>query len=74
MTETETIDRLFLELSQFTRATTAKELALVKAIKPFADVMHASSGRIPVEKLSLRDWHELVKAYDAATKEPRHDN
>ncbi|MEQ1691400.1 MAG: hypothetical protein ABMA00_08960 [Gemmatimonas sp.] len=26
--ETETIDRLFLELSQFTRATTAKELAL----------------------------------------------
>lgn len=28
MMETETIDRLFLELSQFTKAATAKELAL----------------------------------------------
>ena len=30
--ETETIDRLFLELSQFTRATTGKELALAKQL------------------------------------------
>jgi len=28
--ETETLDKLFLELSQFTNATTAKELALQK--------------------------------------------
>ena len=30
--ETETIDRLFLELSQFTRATTGKELALANQL------------------------------------------
>lgn len=28
--DTETMDRLYLELSQFTTATTAKELALIK--------------------------------------------
>ena len=31
--ETETIDRLFLELSQFTTATTAREIALQDHIK-----------------------------------------
>ena len=31
--ETESIDRLFLELSQFTQATTAKELALNEELK-----------------------------------------
>ena len=30
--ETETIDRLFLELSQFTQATTGKELALANQL------------------------------------------
>ncbi len=30
--ETESIDRLFLELSQFTKATTGKELKLIEAI------------------------------------------
>lgn len=38
MTETGTIDRLYLELSQFTKATTAKELALADALRPFAKV------------------------------------
>jgi hypothetical protein len=32
MMETETIDRLFLELSQVTQATTAKELAMRAAL------------------------------------------
>lgn len=31
--QTESIDRLFLELSQFTSATTEKELKLAKALK-----------------------------------------
>ena len=31
--ETETIDKLFLELSQFTRAETGKELQLKQALK-----------------------------------------
>lgn len=30
--DTDAIDRLFLELSQFTKATTGKELRLIKAI------------------------------------------
>lgn len=32
-TETEAIDRLFCELSQFTKASTAKELAYRKAMR-----------------------------------------
>lgn len=32
MSETETIDRLFLELSQFSAATTARELKLEEAV------------------------------------------
>lgn len=71
--ETEAIDKLFLELSQVTQAVTAKELALdfkvqkMKAcIRPFAELVKTTDGRIPVERLSLADWHELVKAYDNA--------
>lgn len=70
--QTETIDRLFLELSQVSGATTAKELALqaeVKrlrtAVKPFAALVATTSGRIPHERLSLADWHALAKAYEA---------
>jgi hypothetical protein len=66
--ETETIDRLFLELSQFTRATTAKEVRLQarvaeleKAIQPFAELVRTTNGRIPHERLSAADWHELAK-------------
>jgi hypothetical protein len=73
--ETETIDRLFLELSQFTSATTAKEIALQKrvdalnaAIHPFAMLVKHTSGRIPHERLSLADWAALSKAYQEAGK------
>jgi hypothetical protein len=72
MHTTESIDRLFLELSQFTQATTAKELAqqrkiaaLETAIAPFAAIVEETSGRIPYERLSAADWHALVKAYRA---------
>lgn len=72
MPTTENIDRLFLELSQFTQATTAKELALAAqvsalraAMKPFAELMATTNGRIPYERLSAADWHGLVKAYVA---------
>lgn len=46
--ETETIDRLFLELSQFTTATTKKELDLLKAVQKANNIcrsMHAIAGR-----------------------------
>jgi len=39
------------------------------AIKPFADAMNNTSGRIPVEYLSLSDWHNLIKAYNYPRKE-----
>jgi len=73
--ETETIDKLFLELSQVTQATTAKEAQLemrnaelMVAIRPFADLVKSTSGRIPTERLSLADWHFLVRTYDAIKK------
>jgi hypothetical protein len=43
MADTETIDRLFLELSQFTRAKTARELELERAITAaFGLLWHAA--------------------------------
>ena len=70
--ENETIDKLFLELSQVTRATTAKEIALqgkvallCHAIAPFAVLVETTSGRIPYENLSAANWHTLVKAFNA---------
>ena len=70
MHTTESIDRLFLELSQFTQATTAKEsalrdevLRLKTAMRPFVRLVETTSGRIPYENLSAADWHSLVKAF-----------
>jgi hypothetical protein len=37
---------------------------LLEAVAPFAKLVCSTSGRIPVEKLSFADWHELVKAYE----------
>lgn len=72
MHTTESIDRLFLELSQFTQATTAKEAALglkvfqlKAAMQPFVDLVESTNGRIPYERLSAADWHALVKAFRA---------
>lgn len=73
--ETSTIDRLFLELSQFTQASSAKEIELrsqvnqlLAAIKPFAVAVKTTSGAIPYDKLSLVNWHDLVKAYNVCNK------
>jgi len=70
--QTEILDRLVLELSQITQATSAKEQALQRridslklAIQPFANIVLTSSGRIPVERLLLDDWLSLVRAYKA---------
>lgn len=32
------------------------------AVKPFSDLVHTTSGRIPTEMLSFADWHALTKA------------
>jgi hypothetical protein len=36
---------------------------LHKAARKFAEIVNTSSGRIPTERLSFADWHELVAAY-----------
>jgi hypothetical protein len=73
MAQTEMIDKLFLELSQVTTATTAKELAIYEklrtlreAVEPFAAIVYNSDGRIPTEQLSLANWHNLAKALYAS--------
>lgn len=67
---TETLDKLYLEWSQFTGAKTARELKLEKqkqellrSMKPFAELVTSTNGRIPTERLSLADWHALIKAW-----------
>lgn len=76
--QTEAIDRLFLELSQFTQATTAKELELTNRTKRAEDALR---DLVALEdmRLRLRSLHErghgtdfeqyhkaLPKAWDAA--------
>ena len=76
--QTEAIDRLFLELSQFTQATTAKELGLSDRAKRAEDALR---DLVALEdmRLRLRSLHEqghgtdyehynkgLPKAWDAA--------
>ncbi|MGO0305918.1 hypothetical protein ACTL6P_04780 [Endozoicomonas acroporae] len=64
--KTETIDKLFLELSQVTTATTEKELSLQKLMKQ-AFMAGYEVGRSPLKnKVSIDDewlrfvrWHEL---------------
>lgn len=38
-------------------------VGLRAAVKPFADLVLTTSGRIPYERLSAAHWHHLVKAY-----------
>ena len=42
--ETEIIDKLFLELSQFTYAKTAREIVLLKALKNYMAAHQCLSG------------------------------
>lgn len=39
------------------------------AVKPFVKIVTASSGRIPHERLSAANWHELCKASAAFNKD-----
>jgi hypothetical protein len=58
--------------AQEAQATIAKQATriaeLMVAIRPFADLVKSTSGRIPTERLSLADWHFLVRTYDAIKK------
>ena len=35
-----------------------------KVLEPFARIIKGTSGRIPTERLSHHNWHELIKFYD----------
>jgi len=37
-------------------------LKMLHDVKPFAQLVVNTSGRIPIERLSFADWHRLTKA------------
>lgn len=39
-----------------------------RAMKPFANLVRTTEGRIPVERLSLENWHNLLKIYTKIEK------
>lgn len=47
--DTEIIDRLFLELSQFTTATTAKELRYEKALREILNAPPDTHGTLAIQ-------------------------
>lgn len=47
---------------------------LMDAMRPFADLMSTTSGRIPTERLSFAHWHSLAKAYKYAKSCVEMDN
>jgi len=52
-----------------THGESAELAALREAVKPFAAIINETSGRIPTERLSLADWHNLVKAFNKRPNE-----
>jgi hypothetical protein len=57
--ETETIDKLFLELSQVTKAKTAREIELEKALED-ANGMVRSAGAVVARKGVATNWDALL--------------
>jgi len=66
--DTDTIDHLFLELSQFTKATTGKEIKLTDALKRANDVLRSVSNVIKREGKET-NWPALEAAVDKALDE-----
>ena len=61
MQQTEQIDKLFLELSQFTRAVTAKELFLARTLK---DLMDQCPKELQESPAFLAAWDKAVITLD----------
>lgn len=68
MKTTESIDRLFLELSQFTQATTARELALITAAKQASAILSHIYHTTPMPYEMEQDAHAGYQAVDAAIR------
>jgi len=65
--ETETIDRLFLELSQVTKATTARELALEKELAAAKAELADAESRLQGYAKAVQDLTENQLLQDSAT-------
>jgi hypothetical protein len=68
--ETETIDRLFLELSQVTKAKTARELELEKVLKRQLE-SHASIGMVLSEGATAAGLAGCIKQCDGFVAEAK---
>jgi len=44
-------------------------LPALRVMRPFAELVNKSSGKIPVDKLSFADWYELSKFYHSKSDE-----
>jgi hypothetical protein len=66
VSDTETIDRLFLELSHITKATTAKELALLAAAKRASAILSHIYHTTPMPHEMEDDAHDSYQALDKA--------
>ncbi len=73
MRTTETLDRFYLEWSQFTRAKTCRELALEARVKELVERLSASEAKIlvsdTVKLRALRD--ELARIVQSGKKTNR---
>jgi hypothetical protein len=63
MTDTETLDRLYLEWSQFTTARTSLEIALIKALERAGDDLRAEFGGRAYERNFSYINEALAKAH-----------
>lgn len=63
---TESIDRLFLELSQFTNAVTARELVLINAAKRASAILSHIYHTTPMPHEMEQDAHDSYQALDVA--------
>ena len=68
--DTETIDKLFLELSQFTQATTAKELALRAENERLKKERELLDKRIHNQRMQLRETWEIIEDRQRWRKTP----
>ena len=66
--ETETIDKLYLELSQVTHAVTARELGLIDMIKE-ANQLLRSAHTIAKRRGEKTNWDTFEKSLERALKE-----
>ena len=66
--ETETIDKLFLELSQFSNAITAREVRLMDMLKKANEILRSAKS-IADRKGESVNWEAFTARVDGALKE-----